>query len=324
MAVTPIGTTTVTAIARRYILPRIADNIYLGNPLFFRWNRTNRLVVKGGFQIEFPLMYSKMAAGGSYSGYQVLNITPSDTVQNGALAWKQYYEAVTVDGLTLLRANSPDAVVDYIATQFKQAEMDLADQLGFGLWSTGPVANPNGIDGLYEVVDNGTVAATYAGISHSANSWWNAQIDSTTTVTSTLALQALFGNCTVGGRAPTIILSGQSGYNRYYQLNLASQQFPVQPGGKDMQMAQAGFENLLFNGVPWLVDGHMGSATNQQGPVFLNESYFEFIISERANFSMRDFQTPVNMDAMTALLLWAGNLLCNNISRQGMFTALTS
>ena len=329
MAVTPIGTTTVTAISRRLILPKITDNIYGSNPLFYRWNRMNKIVEKGGFQIEIPLMYTKMQGSQWYSGYQVLNITPTDSVQNGALGWAQLEVAVTVDGLTLLRASSNEAIVDYIATQFKQAEMDIADNLGFGLWSDG-IANPLATVGLYAAVDNGNVAASYEGIAHSSNSWWNAQIDSSTTTMGTAALQSLFGSCTSGGRSPTIIVSNQANYNRYYALNLASQQFPVQPGGRDQQMAQAGFENLLFNGVPWMVDSHAApsvtnglTAAETGGPWFLNESYFEYVVSERANCTMRDFQSPPNQDAMTALLLWAGQLTCSNISRQGGFTALT-
>jgi hypothetical protein len=321
MAVTPIGTNTVTAISRRLIIPEIVDNIYLSNVLFFRWNRANKILYKGGTQIEVPLMYSKMAAGGVYSGYQILNVAPTDSIQNGALPWAQHYVAVTVDGLTQLRAASDEAIVDYLATQFKQAEMDIADQLGFALWSNG--ANAIELAGLYEVIDNGTVQASYAGISHSANTWWNSQIDSATTTMSSTALNSLFGNCVAGGRAPTLVVSNRANYNRYYALNLASQQFPVQPGGQDTQMAQAGFENLMFNGVPWVVDDHMGTDPTVGGPVFLNENYFEFAVSRLANFTLRDFITPPNQDAMTALLLWAGQLLCGNISRQGRFTALT-
>jgi hypothetical protein len=263
-----------------------------------------------------------MAAGGSYQGYQLLNVTPSDTIQNAAFAWKQYYSPVTVDGLTLLRADSPIAIADFIATQFKQAEMDLFDNLGNGLFSDG--TNALMIDGLQEIVDNGTVAASYAAISRSANPWWNAQIDSTTTTTSLLSLNNMFMNCTSGGRSPTIIVSNNTGYSRYWNLNLSPQQFPVQPGGKDIQLAQAGFENLLFNGVPWVVDSHVGLTAATGGPYFLNEDYFELIVSELANFKLQDFQTPVNQDAMTALLLWAGNLTTGNVARQGRFTALTA
>jgi hypothetical protein len=322
MAVTPIGTNTVTALSRRLILPRITDNVYNSNVLFYRWYHANKFAQQGGTQIEAPLMYTGMAAGGSYSGYQLLNVTPTDSIQNAAWAWKQYYSPVTVDGLTLLRADSPIAIADYIATQFKQAEMDLSDKLGAGLWTYG--VNANDIDGVIGAVDAGTVLGTYGGIARSGNTWWQSQIDSTTTTLSLLALQNLFGSAQQGGRAPTIILSTQANYNRYWNLNLSPQQFPVQPGGKDMQLAQAGFENLLFNGVPWLVDSHIPT-TGTNGNIFLlNEDYFQMVVATRADFHLQDFQTPTNQDAMTALLLWAGNLVCTNVQRQAKFTAIAA
>lgn len=324
MAVTAIGTNTVSAIARRYIIPRIVDNVYGSNVLFARWNKMNKIVIKGGTQIEVPLMYSKMAAGGWYSGYQMLNVQPTDSIQNGALAWKQAYSAVTVDGLTLLRTDGADSIVDYIATQFKQAEMDLFDTLGVGLFGDG-IALPLQIDGLDGMIDGaGTVESTYATINKSTNSWWQSQIDSSTATMSLTTLNSLFMNCTSGGRSPTLIVSNNTNYSRYWNLNTTPQQFPVQPGGKDIQLAQSGFENLLFNGVPWVTDSHMGTSTSKGGPYFLNEDYFELVVSENANFKLQDFQTPVNQDAMTALLLWAGNLTCANLARQGRFTNLSA
>jgi hypothetical protein len=319
---TPIGTNTVTALSRRLILPRITDNVYNSNVLFYRWYHANKFSQQGGTQIEAPLMYKPMAAGGAYQGYQLLNVTPTDSIQNAAWDWKQYYSPVTVDGLTLLRADSPLAIADYIATQLKQAEMDLSDQLGAGLWSDG--TNSIAIDGVLETVDNGTVAATYGGITRSGNTFWQSQEDTTTTTLTLNSLQSLFGSAQSGGRAPTIIFSTQANYNRYWNLNLSPQQFPVQPGGKDMQLAQAGFENLLFNGVPWLVDSHIPT-TGTEGNIFLlNEDYFEMVVSTRGDFRLQDFQTPVNQDAMTALLLWAGNLICTNVQRQAKFTAIAA
>jgi hypothetical protein len=330
----PIGSNTVTAISRRYIIPRIVDNVYGSNVLLYRWNRMNKIAARGGFQIEVPLMYSHMAAGGWYSGYQLLNVDPTDSIQNAALAWKQAYVPVTVDGLTLLRADSPIAIVDFIATQFKQAEMELSDILGFGLYSNG--SNLLTIDGLQEVVDTGLQQTSYAGISHASNAWWNSQLDTSATVQTTGRMNTMFGNTTSGGRSPTIIVTTQTGYNIFWQLNtsfnvsstaattgFAQQVFPASPTGRDVQLAQAGFENLIFNGTPLVVDSHVPSYGSGSAFFYLNEDYFELIVSERADFKLQDFQTPTNQDAMTALLLWAGNLTCGNIARQGVQTLVS-
>lgn len=322
MAVTPIGTDVVTAISRRYILPEIADNVYNSNPLFFRANQALRRNVQGGTQIEVPLMYTSMAAYGYYSGYDQLNVAPSDTIQNAAFAWKQAYATVTVDGLTLIRVNSPEAIANFLTIYFAQAEMQLADLLGQGLWSDG-VTNPKSLDGMLGAIDAGSVNGTYGGITRSSNTWWNSQIDSTTTTMTLTALQALFGSCTQGGRHPTIIFSTQHQYNNYWALNTSFQQFPSFPQGKDEQLAQAGFNNLVFNGVPWLVDSHIPTTGTQGNVFFINEDFFSFIVASNVDFYLEDFITPVDQDAMVAKLLWAGDPVLNNCQLQGKFTALT-
>ena len=320
---TPVGTNVVTAISRRYILPEVADNVYNSNAIFFRLNASNRRVIQGGYQIELPLMWTTMAAGGPYQGFDLLDVQPSDTVQNCVFLWKQYYVTVTVDGLTLLKTDSPEAIANLVSLEFQQAEMQMADNLGTGIWSSG-VTNPKTIDGIPAAVDTTLVNANYGGISRSANTWWEAQLDTTTTVTSLTAYQALWGSATSGGRHPTIIVGGQSYYNYYYNLNTAIQTFPSAPGGQDEQLAQAGFTNLLFNGVPFVVDSHIPTTANYGKVFFLNEDYLFLYVSPRANFTMEDFQTPINQDVMVAKLLWAGNLAFNNCARQAKFTALTS
>lgn len=315
MAVAAIGTTTVTALSRRIIRDVIVDNVYGSNPLFFRWNRMQRIIERGGFQIEQPLMWTAMAGGGWYSGPQVLAVPQSDTIQNSVFAWKQAYGNVTVDGLTQLQADSPMKVADYLASQFKQTEMQLADLLGYGIFANG--TNTQAIDGIYEFL---STSNTYGGISQSANSWWQAQIDAVTATMALSKLEALWVNCQSGGQVPTVIIGDKNNYSRYWNLNQSFQQFPQQPGGQDTQLAQAGFTNQVFNNVPWLEDDH--APTN--GLAFLNENYIELIVNDKANFYVQDFVKPPNQDAMTSLVVWAGNLSCSDVARQGAFTNLTA
>ena len=242
-----------------------------------------------------------MSGGGWYTGPQTLSVPQSDTIQNSVFAWKQAYGNVTVDGLTQLQADSPMKIADYLASQFKQAEMQLADLLGYGIFSTG--SNPQAIDGIYEAL---STTGNYGGISQSANPL--------------AKLNALWVACQSGGQVPTVIVGDKNNYSRYWALNQSFQQFPQQPGGQDTQLAQAGFTNLVFNNVPWLQDDH--APTN--GLAFLNENYWELIVNDKANFYVQDFVKPPNQDAMTSLLVWAGNASCSNIQRQGAFTALTA
>lgn len=321
----PVGTNVVTSIARRFIMSEVTDNIYNSNPIFFRLNAANKRIIRGGTQIEAPLMYARFSSGGPYQGFDLLNVVPSDTIKNGAWDWKQHYVNVTVDGLTLIKTDSPESIANFIELYFAQAEMEMAENLATGLWSNG-VTNTREIDGLGGAVDDGGVLTTYAGITRASNTWWNSQDDSSTAAMTLAALNAMFGSCGNGGRHPTIIASRQGQYNRFWALNVVNQQFNTVPGGSDQQLAQAGFTNQLFNGVPWVVDSHVfdGPNSSNSAVVMLNEDYIYWAVSPRADFYLEDFQTPVNQDAMVAKMLWAGNLVVTNCSRQGKLSALTS
>lgn len=317
---TPIGTNVVTSIARRYILQEIVDNVYKSNVVLFRIMASNKRIVRGGTQIEVPLMYSDFVNGGFYTGFDVLDVAPNDTVKNGAWDWKQAYVPVTVDGLTLIRTDSPEAIADFLRLYFAQAEMRMCEILADGLWSDGSL---NRIDGFQIAVDS---TGTYAGLDRTSNPWWAANEDAVTSTLSLAALQSFFGSCSEGGRHPTLIASRQAQYNRYYALNTAQQRFPIEPAGRDEQLAQAGFSNLLFNGVPWVVDSHIppDPATNRDPIYFLNEDYIWLAVSPRADMYLEDFQTAINQDAMVAKMFWAGNLCVTNCARQGKMTNINA
>jgi len=319
--VTAIGDATVTAIARHYIMPEVTDIVYNSNPLMFRLN-AGKKIIPGGTQLEFPLMVSRFSAGGPYSGYDVLAMTPSDTIKNGVWDWKQHYIPVVVDGRTLIKVDSPLAIANIIRMQFEQAQMELAQNLGVGIYSDG-TTNPKEIDGLQNAV---AASGTYAGLARASNTGINAQVDSSTATLSLTALNSLHGNTRKGGRAASLIASRQEQYNRYWKLAIDKANIFLEPVTRDASMADLGWGGLLFNGVPWIVDDNMfdGPNTSNSGILMLNEDYIHFAVSPRADFYLEDFQTPLNQDAMAAKLLWAGNLIVRNPARQGKMTNVSA
>lgn len=321
---TPLGTNVVTSIAQRYIMPMVVDNVYNSNPVFFRLNKANKRIVRGGTTIEVPLMYARFGSGGPYSGYDLLNVVPSDTIKNGAWDWRQQYVNVTIDGLTLIKTDSPEAIANFIQLYFAQAEMEMAENLAVGIWSDA-TTDAKQIDGLKGGVDDGTVVTTYGGLSRTTNTWWKSQIDSTSANLNYGVLQSMWGSVTRGGRHPTLIASRQEQYNRFHALNIIQQEFPVQPAGSDEILAAAGFTNQLFNNTPWVVDSHVfdGPNASNSSIVMLNEDFLWWAVSPRADFYLEPFQTPVNQDAMVSKMLWAGNLILTNVARQGKLTNIS-
>ena len=322
---TPVwGVNTLTALSNRHLMKYITDVVFNASPITFRLKARNKDVIKGGLWIEQPWLYAKPNSGGWYTGPQILTTVPFDVVQDGSFPWAQLYNNVTVDGLTLNQADSDEKAMDYLTAQFEMAKLDWLDTLATGFWSDG--SNAQSIIGINAAVDNGTLAPTYGGITRASNTWLNAQVDATTTTMTIAALSKMFGSCTIGGRAPTVIAGDRANYIRYQNLN---QQITTQWKGVsmvDQQFAAAGFDHLMFNNVPWLCDDHIDNVTSAGSGnlFFLNEEYWTFVVGQGGNFVIEDFVKPPNQDAMTAIMKLYAQLICANPARQGKFTALNS
>ena len=320
---TPLGTNVVTSISRRYIVPEIVDTFYLSNPVFFRINQKGKKVISGGTQIETPFHYKGFTNGGPYSGFETYDVAPNDTIKNGAWDWRQYQVPVSVDDLTLIQTDSPEAIANFMQTYFTLAGSEMNERLATGLWSDG--TNSKHIDGFALAINTG---GTYAGLDRTTNTWLNAQVDATTATLTESSLQAMHGSVGVGGRQASLIVSRQDQYNRYTDLLRSDKRYTYQPGGHDQVLADAGFSNILFNGTPWVVDSHVpdgGQGGNtDSGIYFLNEDYIELIVAKDRDFHMEDFQKPVNQNAFTASIQWAGNLRVSNPARQGVMTNVSA
>lgn len=316
---TLVGTDVITSLSRRYVMPRVVDNFYRSSPVFFRLNRA-RHVIPGGTQLEIPAMYKGLVGGGPYSGYGTISTSPSDTVKNLGWDWRQHEVPVVVSRLDLIRANSPDAIVNLLDFNFAQAEMEIADNLSIGLWSDG--SDPEEIDGLETAVDDTTVAANYGGLARSSNSWLNSQVDSSTSTLSLDSLQSMHGSVKEGGRSASLIVSRQEQYDRYWSLLADNKRFPTTGARDEALYAEGGFDNLLLNGTPWCVDPNVfdGPDASNSSIVFLNEDYIYFAVSPMADFYVQEFIQPANMDAYVSHLFWAGNLMVSNTQRQGKMT----
>ena len=319
-----IGTDTITSLSRRMILPEIVDAVYNSNPLFFRLTKANKKVVQGGTHIEKPIQVGRPNQAGAYSGFDVLNTAPFDVIQNARWDWKQYATIVTIDGLTMIKTDTPEAIANFIRTQFELAKADFAHTMGADIYA-GNGTDPKRLTGLSQAV---AASGTYAEHNH-ASVYWQSTVDTTALSSLTLDhVQGMFSKLVIGRESPTIIMCRRPAYDKLWALIYGAggtPQITIPAGGSDEILASAGFTNILFNNVPVVIDSQvddsLGTATN--GKLYmLNENWIELAVSPRADMAMEDFVTPANQDVMSAKILWAGELLVSNPRLQGVFTSL--
>lgn len=303
--------TQLTAITQDYFLPKVIDNIFNSNALLQRarskkWYTTN---YDGGLQIIQPVAYAVTSSSGWFTGAGVLDTSDNDQITAAAFTPAHAYANITITRDDELRNSGKAQVANLIKSKVQIAEKTLADTIGTGLYNDGTTTNA--MTGLRLAVDS---AGTYGGIDRSAYTWWAAQEDGVTAVTSIAKMQAMFGDCSIGSDKPTVITSTQDLYDAYYALLQPQQRF------MDSETAKGGFTNLMFNSVPIVVDSHCPA----NHMFFLNEDYIELVVHKDENFRFEPFQKVINQAVQAAKIYWYGNLVVSNCRMQGKMNALTA
>ena len=296
------------SITQKYFVPKLIDNIFTSNPLLMRARKKWLTLIDGGTQLVQPVAYATTTAAGWYNGgSDTLTVTSNDQIDSIVLDWAYAYANITIARKDELQNSGKTAIVNFVKGKVQLAEKTLADTLGTGLYNLGTTANA--LIGLRLAV--GT-SRTYGGVNSSTYTWLNSQVDSTTTLLTIPAMQSLWGSCTVGNDKPGVIVGTQATQNDYYSLLQPQQRF------QDEETAKGGFTNLMFNGVPFIVDSHSPS-----GHLFmLNEDYLHLFVHTEENFRFEPFQKPINQNASSAKIYFAGQMLCDNPRMCGKMSAI--
>ena len=300
----------LSSITKEKFIPKLVNNIFLSNVLFMRMKeKGNYKSLDGGKKILQPIIYAQNTSGGWYTGSDSLVTTGVQTRTALAFDWKFQYQSITLNRTDILQNMGDSQVIDLVKAEVEIAEMTMKDRFGTGLFSAGTDANSITGSRVF-----GSVSNTYGGISQTTNSWLQAQVDSTTTTLSITALQTLYELASEDTDQPTIGVTTRTLYNKLYGQYQPAQRF------MDSDVAKGGFRNLLFNGVPVVVDSH----TPANNFHFYNEDYLQLYYHSQENFRFEDFLRIPTQNTNFAKIWWAGEYVCSSPRKQAFATALTA
>jgi hypothetical protein len=288
----------LTAITHRFIMPKMYDAIFDSNPLLQRILKSGQYHSQdGGRTIDIPLNYAQISASDWYEGAETLNTAENEAITAASYAWKSLYTTITVTEEDELKNSGKEGVLKILASKAQIAEKTIKDKLGTGIYSDG--TNSKSVIGLRDIV---AVDQTVGGIDQTTNTFWQGQVDSTSTVLSLGTINTLYENSSVDSEKPTAIYSTRTLYTKYYNLLQPQQRFV------DSDTAKGGFQNLMFNGISWISDSHCPTAH-----VFgINEKHLFLFYHPQRNFSLQPYQKPTNQEVKIGRILWMGALASSN------------
>lgn len=316
------GLTEIVSTTLRNRSKKLADAVSNNNALLYRLKENgNNRPFSGGRTIVDEIEYAENGTFQWFSGYEQLNIAPSDVITAAEYEIKQASVAVSMSGLEKLQNAGKEQVIDLLEGRIKNAERTMLNNISTGVYSDGTGSSGKQIGGLQLLVAD-TGLSTAGGISSTTWAFWRNQVYdfSTNSVTAgpatiQTAMNTLFLNCSRGTDRPDLAVADNT-YFRYYWESLQAIQRIT-----NEKMAAAGFENLKFMGADVVFDGGQDGAAPSNHMYFLNTEFLKYRPHRDCNMTPSADRFATNQDAMVQLLLWAGNITCSNRALQGCIVA---
>ena len=110
----------------------LADNVSNNNALLRRLKaKGNVRPFGGGNVILEEIMYpdATMINVNSYSGYELINISPNSPISSASYNITQYAGAITMSGLEMLQNSSKEAIIDLMEGRVKVAEAEVQNRI---------------------------------------------------------------------------------------------------------------------------------------------------------------------------------------------------
>jgi len=301
-----------------------ADNVTKNNALLRRLKQKGNVkTVDGGRTIVQELEYAENGTYKRYSGYEALNISPSDVFTGAEYNYAQAAVAISISGLEELQNSGEEAIINLLSGRIKNADRTLMNNIALDIYSDGTADGGRQIGGLQLLVAS-TPTNTVGGINAGTYTFWQNKAFSSATNGGTAATSAniqsymnrLYLQLVRGADSPDLIVAD----NNYYRLYLESLQAIQRISGENE--ASAGFNSLKYMNADVVLDGGYGGGAPTNTMYMLNTDYLFFRPHANRNMvPIGDDRYAVNQDAMVKLIGFAGNMTTSNRFLQGILAA---
>lgn len=322
-----IGDIVATTIENRS--KKAADNITRNLALLYRMQRRGTVKpFSGGTNLWQELEYAQNQTAMFYSGYDVLNVSPSQIFTAATFPIRQAAAAVSISGLEELQNAGDEQMIDLISGRVRNAENTLQALIEQSMYGAGtlpkeinglqqlvavtPTNSVGGIDGntwefwrniSYGAITNGGAATTSANIRRYWDTIWPQMIRNTD--------------------SPDLIVCDNTNWRLYNESLQPIQRIT------SAEMGAAGFQSLEYMGQPVVLGGGFQGYSTDVVPVggppagytwFLNTRYIYYRPHKARNFvALNPDRQSINQDATVKLIGWAGNLTISNRRLQAVF-----
>lgn len=288
---------TSNAITRKYFTPLLPDSIFKPSPEWWSATRLGKKI-RGGGSIVWSPITSEEGTGGAYYGVQMLDTTPTDSVQPAEIQWKFYQQAIVIPVVDALLNEGEGEVLSLVKVKDETAMGSLLQKLARALNGVAPQNTAIDLDSIPAAL--GALGGTYGGITL-ANPWAcnGGAGPSNGGPVSFANLMSDYMAASQGNEQPDRIFMTGLGYTNFWGL-LSQQQRQIE----DSEVTRAGFKmHLMFNNAVVMWDDFVPA----QSYHVITSKYWRPVFHSRDYFTVDPFVQPTNQRVLVARIYVALN-----------------
>lgn len=240
-----VSTTTNQYLAPFWVDQVLRDNYFFGKIL----GKTKKW---DGSQMLFPIKYQKGVASVAFNGFDLLPITQQPVSVSMTFYPTFVATNVALAGSDLSTNDTREQRLKLMKVIMESRSQDAADDLGNFLQGDGTSFGGKAPSGLANIVDNGTVAANYGGLSRATYSGLNATVTASGGTISLVKVRTLWNAISDGPVKPDFIITDYTTWGYFEQLQTPFQRNTSDfrgAGERSMTASTSGYSEQIWDGM---------------------------------------------------------------------------
>lgn len=325
----------VQSVTNQQLVPTLVDTVLRSNTAFFHFMKEAGKFE--GSQMVIPIKYQTGVPGTMFAGFDALPTTYQTVLVNMIYLPKFFATNVAIPGDQLSINKGKYATLSLMESTMKMRSQDMANQLGDIFYGFG-VGNPTPFNGLGNIVDDGTNAATIGGLSRATYPTLDATVQDAGGVLSLFKIRQVANSISDGQIRPDLFIISYDGYALMEEIYLPFQRNVYEASSQAQNM----YSNTGYTGLQW---ADMSVMVDRKCPAeqlfLLNTEFIEFKgmnwyqgkpvttkstdivgnVYENENignvFTWTDFIHGYNVGAVNSFIIIGGEMETNDPRRLG-------
>lgn len=334
----------VTSTTNQFLAPRWVDLVLRDNSFFGELLKKTK-TFRGASEVH-PIKYQKGIPSVAFNGFDLLPITQQPVSVNMTFYPTFVATNVALSGTDLSINTTQMQTIKLMDVMMESRSQDAADDIGNFLQGDGTSYGGKAPSGLLNTIDNGTVAASYGGLSRATYSGLNSTVTASGGTISLLKMRQLWNAISDGPIRPNSIFTDYTTWAYFEQLLTPFQRNTMtQADFKSDTTSASGYADIYWDGMKLYRDKKITSGYLYQMNTDFLEWYslkwwegtsvspsakkiegnvYESKMYAPSAFSWTGWIKAYNMGAINGFMIFGGQLICRAPFRQGVLTGITT